>query len=430
MRHGLDGPAERDPPQEARPARAPLRRLRRPLPLPERANGQAVMPDLVTGDLAKGSATSDPDGYPLYYAGSRDNDFRIVATRPAAADGPLVDERQDERPVQHLEQRLGRRRARRRRLPARGRRELLVLRRQAQPRLRRQRQGHGRPADRPDGAELGRPARRRFPPTDAFSIENSVAFRSGVVYFANSAGSSRAGTSATPERRKPYRRMFRFWTGDDTDASIVIDDKGFLYVASELEKFTVRSQEVGQLMKLNPYRKGNPFVWSRPADRDRFEGSGGLWSTPALDRGMLYVSTNAGGLARRRPQDGPRALEDSAARPDLGLAGRGGQRPDRGRLHGHPARVGRVQGGQQPPELWRLKLDDAASSRRRRSGGAGSGSGRAAARCTGSASGASGEEGATKQRGPRGNRLSAVRRPARRRANRRSRPRWRPPLTV
>ena len=37
------------------------------------------MPDLVTGDLAKGSATSDPDGYPLYYAGSRDNLFRVVA---------------------------------------------------------------------------------------------------------------------------------------------------------------------------------------------------------------------------------------------------------------------------------------------------------------------------------------------------------------
>ena len=41
--------------------------------------GEPLMPDLVTGDLAKGSATSDPDGYPLYYAGSRDNLFRVVA---------------------------------------------------------------------------------------------------------------------------------------------------------------------------------------------------------------------------------------------------------------------------------------------------------------------------------------------------------------
>ena len=42
--------------------------------------GQQVLPDLVTGDLAKGSATTDPNGYPLYYAGSRDNLFRVVAT--------------------------------------------------------------------------------------------------------------------------------------------------------------------------------------------------------------------------------------------------------------------------------------------------------------------------------------------------------------
>jgi hypothetical protein len=43
------------------------------------ATGLPLRPDLVTGDLAKGSATSDPDGYPLYYAGSRDNRLRIVA---------------------------------------------------------------------------------------------------------------------------------------------------------------------------------------------------------------------------------------------------------------------------------------------------------------------------------------------------------------
>ena len=43
------------------------------------ATGRRVRPSLPTGDLAKGSATSDPDGYPLYYAGSRDNRLRVVA---------------------------------------------------------------------------------------------------------------------------------------------------------------------------------------------------------------------------------------------------------------------------------------------------------------------------------------------------------------
>jgi hypothetical protein len=43
------------------------------------ATGRPLRRPLRTGDLAKGSATSDPDGYPLYYAGSRDNKLRVVA---------------------------------------------------------------------------------------------------------------------------------------------------------------------------------------------------------------------------------------------------------------------------------------------------------------------------------------------------------------
>ena len=43
------------------------------------STGREVRPPLLTGDLAKGSATSDPDGFPLYYAGSRDNSLRVVA---------------------------------------------------------------------------------------------------------------------------------------------------------------------------------------------------------------------------------------------------------------------------------------------------------------------------------------------------------------
>jgi hypothetical protein len=41
--------------------------------------GSPLRPDLHTGDLAKGSATSDSDDYPLYYGGSRDNHLRVIA---------------------------------------------------------------------------------------------------------------------------------------------------------------------------------------------------------------------------------------------------------------------------------------------------------------------------------------------------------------
>ena len=57
-------------------------------------------------------------------------------------------------------------------------------------------------------------------------------------------------------------RIFRFWTGEDTDASVVIDEDGFLYVASELERNASRAHEVGQLMKLDPRHPNDPLVWS------------------------------------------------------------------------------------------------------------------------------------------------------------------------
>jgi hypothetical protein len=196
-------------------------------------------------------------------------------------------------------------------------------------------------------------------PTDAFSIENSVSYRKGRVYFANSAGLVQGWDISDILRGgSNYRRTFRFWTGDDTDASVVIDDQGFLYVASELEKFDERSKEVGQLMKLNPFRK-NPIVWSMPVTQTGFEGSGGLWSTPALDRGMLYVSTNAGGilgvdrktgkLRWKIPLPGP-TWASPVVVDNVLIEG-----DCTGVLHAYDV----SKEGVRPPELWSLKIDSA-----------------------------------------------------------------------
>lgn len=81
--------------------------------------------------------------------------------------------------------------------------------------------------------------------------------------------------------------------GDDTDASIVIDASGMLYVASEIDLDTARGREIGQLAKLDPNQPEDPVVWSIP-----IPGSGalagGIWATPALADGVLFVPTNAG----------------------------------------------------------------------------------------------------------------------------------------
>ena len=79
--------------------------------------------------------------------------------------------------------------------------------------------------------------------TNTFSIENSrrVPERGRVLRQLGGPGPG-LGHLEDLLKGSGARRVFRFWTGDDTDASIVIDDKGYLYVASELEKFNSRSQ--------------------------------------------------------------------------------------------------------------------------------------------------------------------------------------------
>src|SRR5262245_57245329 len=175
-----------------------------------------------TGDLAKGSATTDAEGYPLYYAGSRDNFLRVIATDTAvptelwnvnadtSVPHPRWNNDWDGAPLELGDY-----------LVEGGENSYLYV-----IRLHR---GYG-----PDGLvrvepeivtaiqgwddQLTQDLDGKDP--EDVSIENSVAYRDGVVYFANSGGLVQGwdisdilagGNHAT--------QVFRFWTGDDTDAS-------------------------------------------------------------------------------------------------------------------------------------------------------------------------------------------------------------------
>ncbi len=252
--------------------------------------GTRVLPDVVTGDLIKGSVTIDPDGYPLLYVGSRDNLLRVIAL-----------DREDEPVLWSLDARQ---------TPGSrwnddwdgaplvvddflfegGENSVFHI----------VRLNRGYDAD---GLVTVDPELVFFAPGyddelvglvgGNVSIENSVAISGNTVYFANSGGLVQGwDISGLADGVEP-ERVFRWWAGDDIDASIVIDDEGMLYVGVEYERANQRSREVGQLLKLDPTRPDDPLVWSV---EDRGSLPAGIWATPAIYGDMVYASTETGRL--------------------------------------------------------------------------------------------------------------------------------------
>jgi hypothetical protein len=255
------------------------------------ATGENILTPFKTGDLVKGSMTTDPDGYPLSYKGSRDNYFRIVATdrgdtpvelwKLSAYDGVQQVWNDDWDGAGMVIDDY---------LFEGGENSWFYI-----IKLNR---GYGA-----DGKVTVNPqVVFKTPGWDQelwntisdhqFSIENSVAISGNTVYFSNSSGLVQGwDISGLKEGRTPTR-VFRFWTGDDTDATITIDKQGMLYVGSEFERHNDRSKQVGQMMKLDPTKPDNPLVWSL---KDQIGGGkSGVWATPALGDGVVYFATNGG----------------------------------------------------------------------------------------------------------------------------------------
>jgi outer membrane protein assembly factor BamB len=263
--------------------------------------GQPLRPDLVTGDLAKGSATSDPDGYPLYYGGSRDNFLRVVAMdRPTPTvlwsfdsipqRGALWNNDWDGTPLvigDYL-------------LEGGENSWFYVIRLY-------------RHYDSKHLVQVNPKVVMAVPGFDDqllsdlgdhdVSIEGSPAFdpNTGVVYFANSGGLVQGwDIGKVLKGGTKYRRVFRFWDGDETDATAVIDPKGFLYVARHTSSNVptrpqTRDHQIGSLVKLDPRKPNDPVEWS--TQLGGFEPDGGILGTPALKDGVVYTTFTEGGWA-------------------------------------------------------------------------------------------------------------------------------------
>jgi len=272
------------------------------------ATGKRLLPDFTGDDLFKGSVTLDPDGYPLVYMGNRDNNWRIIAIDRGQPAELWHMNAYDTKPVMWNDDWDGNAVVRNDYafVPGENGHFFIV-------KLNRAKDAGGKVTVAPQ-IVLDFPGWTAQELKDIgdqeVSIENSPALVGDRLYFANSGGLIHGlDVSATlkklvpgeapPQGAAAFPEVFSYWDGDDTDASIVVDQAGYLYVDVEYQRDLPRAQQVGQIVKLDPRKNkpgDDPLVWSVKVTRKADDGLSGVWATAALYKDMVYVPTHPGSL--------------------------------------------------------------------------------------------------------------------------------------
>jgi len=322
--------------------------------------GDRIRPDFKTGDIIKGSVTLDPDGFPLLYSGSRDDYFHVVALDreeptelwrlSANVPNAVWNNDWDGNGLIHKGFLL---------IGGENSHFFVV-------KLNRGYDRRGKVTVKPEVVvdfegftqELFEALGDR-----EVSIENSPALFRDTVYFSNSGGLVWGlDIGGVLKGAKAPEVKLKWWAGDDTDASIVIDDEGMLYVCSELQRFKERARQNGQIMKLNPNKPADPLVWSiKVPPQGNNDGLGGCWATPALHGDMLYEPTHPGsllGIDRRTGKviwekdfawhawGSPSVVDDVLIVPDT-----------YGKIHAYDVSNPKVN----PPKLWSVSIPTGAA---------------------------------------------------------------------
>ena len=265
------------------------------------ATGRPTRPPFHTGDLAKGSATSDPNDYPLYYVGSRDNQFRILALdRGRPVELWSMDANTSVSNPQWNDDWDGAAQIVGDYMLEGGENSWFYV-----VRLNRGYKGNKATVDpkivftAPGWDQQMLNDDRSVGQSSAdISIENSVAYdpERKVAYFGNSGGLVQGwDISKILNGGTQANRVFRYWTAGENDASIVVGEDGALYVSEHYQPPNRRAQQVGQLVKLDPTKKGNPLIW-KVKENHTYDGEAGFFSTPALVGDTVFASATAGDL--------------------------------------------------------------------------------------------------------------------------------------
>ena len=253
--------------------------------------GERILPDFPTGDIIKGSVTIDPDGFPLVYTGSRDNYFRVLAIdgdKPrelwklsAKAVSPTLWNDDWDGSALILDDYL---------FEGGENSQFHIV------KLNRALDANGKVTVSPKlvfNAPGWDDQLLKDIGDKNVSIESSVTIVGSTVYFANSGGLVQGWDISGLKDGKTPQRVFRFWTGDDTDGTITADSDGMLYVGAEYERFTATSKRNGQMMKLDPRKPDNPLVWK--VDDQHNDGSkGGIYGSAGIFKDLVIWGTNKG----------------------------------------------------------------------------------------------------------------------------------------
>ena len=127
------------------------------------------------------------------------------------------------------------------------------------------------------------------------------------MYFANSGGLVQGwDISDMLSGGTHYQRVFRFWAGDDTDASIVIDPQGYLYVGGTWTNVPGRDARPRPAVRRTD--EARPAQAERPGGVVRPHGGtghdGGLLGTPAYYHGYIYATGTDGEVAEVNAKTG------------------------------------------------------------------------------------------------------------------------------
>ncbi len=315
------------------------------------ATGDDILPPFPTGDIIKGSVTVDPDGFPLLYSGSRDGFFHVLALdreQPTelwklSADAVSPTMWNDDWDGSALV--LGDY------LFEGGENSRFHV-----VKLNRAYDADGKVTVAPELVfdAAGWDDELVAAVGSEVSIENSVAVFGDTLYFANSGGLVQGwDIGGLRTGAGPPTRVFRYWTGDDTDASVVVDEEGMLYVGSEWERHNERASEVGQMIKLDPSNWEQPLVWSQHDDE---VDKAGVFATPALYEDLVVYATFTGRALGLDRATGEVRWEKHLPGPLMGspvvVDGVWIQGDCGGVLHAFDVRDTRVE----PPELWSVPL--------------------------------------------------------------------------